>query len=182
MTRQEFLDNVNTWYELIDWCNENGCYVCDEIYDEDSYNERIDDQIVEWARNETWQGLRDILNGLPEGYEYYREDDYGDWYGMDEYGDLDGYLSEALDWGDDNGIWEDDEDDEEEYLEEEEAPEFETEDEDIIEIEEVSFNDLFSSCNSTVQCISNEIREKAEKTESEDEEEFDELFFNFIHT
>ena len=31
MTRQQFIDEVNDWWELIDFCNEEGCSYCDDV-------------------------------------------------------------------------------------------------------------------------------------------------------
>lgn len=32
MTREEFQENVNSWYDLREFCNEYGCEVCSDIY------------------------------------------------------------------------------------------------------------------------------------------------------
>lgn len=45
MTRNEFLDTVNDWYELIEFCNDVGCSYCDDVYSEESMN---DDKVI-WA-------------------------------------------------------------------------------------------------------------------------------------
>ena len=42
MTRQEFIDNVTNFWDLIDWCNEHDCGVCDCVYDDEKYNDYLD--------------------------------------------------------------------------------------------------------------------------------------------
>ena len=41
MTRNEFLDNINSWWELIEFCNDEDCDVCEEIVDEDQKNDGV---------------------------------------------------------------------------------------------------------------------------------------------
>lgn len=115
MTRNEFLNNVTTWGELIDFCNDEGCDYCDDIYSEESRDETINDYLVDWARNESWQDLFSRLDNIETGYDYYKEDDYGDWVGLSD-DDFDDYKDDVLRWMDDNGYW----DEEDEYLEDEE--------------------------------------------------------------
>jgi len=180
MTRADFEDNVTSFYDLIDWCNDNNCYVCEDIYYSESYDDYINGQLVDWARNSDWEELRDSLNDLPNGYEYYLRDEYGDWRGLDD-SDFDEFYREALEWGDDNEIWDDDdeeeapdEDDEEEYVEEESE-----DDEPIVEMG-VSFDDLFTSCSDTVQRISKDNADAKAKLEAEAEAEFDEFMVGIV--
>lgn len=172
MTRAEFEDNVTSFYDLIDWCNDNNCYVCDDIYSSESYDSYINDQLVDWARDYDWEELRNILNDLPTGYEYYLGAEYdNDWRGLDD-DDFDEFYSRALEWGDENEIWDDD--DEEEYVEEE------PEDDDPIVEMGVSFDDLFSSCSDTVQRISKDNADAKAKLEAEAEAEFDEFMVGIV--
>lgn len=182
MTRAEFEDNVTNFYDLIEWCNDNNCYVCDNIYSPESYDDYINCQLVDWARNcGGWEELRDNLDDLPIGYEYYLIDEYDDcWRGLDD-SDFDEFYRDALEWGDENEIWDDDDegeapddDDEEEYVEEE--PE---EDEPIVEMG-VSFDNLFSSCSDTVQRISKDNADAKAKLEAEAEAEFDEFMVGIV--
>lgn len=119
MTRQEFIDNIDTVGELIDFCYEYDCDECEDIYSEDAMDDYINECLTDWARNNTWRDLMNILNDLPTGYDYYRQDDYGDWQGVDDYGDFDDYKQRVLEWGDDNEVWDAEDEEEEEELEEE---------------------------------------------------------------
>lgn len=132
MTRQEFVDDVTTWWELIDFCNDEGCDYCEDIVDEDAYNEYIDDSLYDKVRNghEGWQDIYEWLEGFPTGYEFY--DRYNDC-GVDY--DFDSYKNDVLNWGDECGIWEEDEEEEEEFDEDLE--------EDEEELEEIDYNEFF---------------------------------------
>lgn len=141
MTREEFIDDITTMWELLDFCEEHGCYVCEDVYSDEAYNDFINEDIVEWARNETWENLLSILQDLPTGYDYYRRDEYGDWYGVDSY-DFDSYKNDVLSWGDDNCEW--DEPEEEEG--EEETFEADNEDECVSEQEPFLLTELLSEC------------------------------------
>ena len=46
MTRNEFLDTVNDWYELIEFCNDVGCSYCDDVYSEESMNDDINERLT----------------------------------------------------------------------------------------------------------------------------------------
>ena len=181
MTRQEFIDNITTWWELIDWCRENECHICEDIYDDDSYYDYINDNLVDWAREDSWTELRDRLNDLPSGYDFYQRDDYGDFHALDDYGDFDAFFDEVLSWGDDNNIWEDAEEESPVNNEDEEAED--DEDGEPVEIEDFSFGELFSVCSSAVQRITEENADaaaKAKAAKETEEEEFEEEFDSFI--
>ena len=64
MTRNEFIDNITEWSELIDLCSEYGCSYCDDVYSEYSRDEMINDELVDMARNcDDWT---ELLNTLRE--------------------------------------------------------------------------------------------------------------------
>lgn len=131
MTRQDFINDIECWYELIDFCNEEGCYECEDIYDSEQRDDFLNEEVENIARNETWRGMLETLQGFADGsgYDYYIKDNYGDFVGLDD-DDFDAYKSEVLDWGDRYDIWDDDE---EGYGEA------------SIEPEDVSINDLISA-------------------------------------
>lgn len=160
MTRDEFLNSITNWDELVNWCNEQrDCYVCDDVYSEHSYDEYITDQLSSWVRELTsWEELRNRLEELPIAYDYYRVDDCGDWYGL-EGDDFDDYLGNALAWGDQNSVWDDDE---EEYVED-----IDEADDEPVESEDISVDELFSACNSTIQTIAHAKKAAEAKAEAE---------------
>ena len=122
MTRRDFLSDLDTWWELLGFCSDESCPVCYNVYCDDDRDEFLNSELTDMARDNNWYELRDILNDLPTGYEYYRRDDYGDWYGLDS-GDFEDYKSDVLAWGDDHDIWDPDESETEEESSDEEEPE-----------------------------------------------------------
>lgn len=136
MTRQEFIDDVQYWSELIDFCYEEGCYVCEDVYTSDQRDDRIDEDVSEMMRHNSWRTILDTLQTYDDqsGYEYYSLDGYGDWIGLDD-DDLASYKDDVLEWMDNNGRW-DDENDEDENDEDEDIP---------TETEDLSLNELFNA-------------------------------------
>lgn len=70
MTRAEFDENINSWYDLIDFCQEYGLSSCDNIYDSD--------QVIEIIRDEAnYDGVRGVfylvrnISDLDAEYFYY---------------------------------------------------------------------------------------------------------------
>ena len=109
MTRQQFIDEVNEWQELINFCNDEGCSCCNDVYSEEDRDDYINERLVDMARNaDSWSELLDTLSDITTGYDYYRRDDYGEWCGLDDY-EFDDYKDDVLEWADDQDIWEDDE-------------------------------------------------------------------------
>lgn len=69
MTRQEFIDNIDDYYELRDFCQENDSYEFDDIIDQDSFDEYVNDNI--WNNRYDWRDLQEWLNNIPTGYYFY---------------------------------------------------------------------------------------------------------------
>lgn len=161
MTRQEFLENVTTFGELKDFCYDQDCDLLEDVYDEDSMNEDINEHLVDWAYNDTWQELYSRLEDIPTGYDWYRNDDYDGWIGLDD-SDFDQYKQDVLDWMDVNGYWEDDEDDEgdgDDVFAEElarDAAARERDEEGEIEDEDFSVGDLIGMCGVAFVAIQKE--------------------------
>ena len=147
MTRQEFIDDITSWWELIDFCNDEGYedYI-DDIYSEESREDYLDNDLVQRARNAgSWTDLLSTLDDIPTGYDYYRMDDYGDWHPLDDY-DFNDRKEEVLDRLDEDDFW-DEEDEEEEPVEEYVDPE----DAIPVEDEDIGVAELFTTCNSKLQ-------------------------------
>ena len=136
MTLETFDEEVCDFSDLKDWCSEHSCEYCDDVYDDYAKNDRINEDLVDWARECTWEELYSILDNIPTGYDWYTYNDYGEW----SPADFDSYKSWCRDWGIEN----------DEFY----NPEYEDEDEDEdvdpyelepTEEEEVSLDDMFSS-------------------------------------
>ena len=112
MTRTDFIDDVTTTYDLIDFCVENDIadFVCD-IVDDDEKDSRIDDYLRENAGGrDNWREVYDILDDIPTGYEYYRYNGVDDIRIFDSY-DFEALKDEVLQYCDTHDIFEEDEDD-----------------------------------------------------------------------
>lgn len=119
MTRDEFLDGINSWYELREFCSDFRCDVCECIYSQNEMDEYIDSNLLDMARDASgWEDLLSDLQDYPTGYDYYIRDDDGDFVGADE-SDFSDYKDEVLEWADDEGIFDDDEEDENDGYDEE---------------------------------------------------------------
>lgn len=159
MTRQEFVEDVYSWGDLIAFCCDEGLSHCEDVYTDNDKDECINEDLIEMARDASnWLDLLDTLRSIPTGCYYYRKDDYGEWYGLcDEDSDFNDTKDEILNYCDENNIW--DEEVEESELEETE----EATDDDTFEVDEsASVEELMSVCNSQLQRI---------KQESENEDE-----------
>lgn len=116
MTRTDFIDDVTTPYDLIDFCVENDITdFINDIVDDDEKDSRIDEYLRENAGGrDNWREVYDILDNVPTGYEYYRyngEDDIR----IFESSDFEDLKDEVLQYCDTHDIFDEDEDDTDEY-------------------------------------------------------------------
>lgn len=171
MTRNDFIEDITSWYELIDFCNDEGCedYV-EDVYSEDSYDDYINEEVRDRVRQDGWQDILSWLQNLPDGYDYYIRDDYGEWRGADD-DDFESIKRDVIDYMDDGEYWDDDEEEEpvsnETYADPEDAI--------PVEDEGVSFAELFTACNSKVQKLKSKAIADAAAEERAEETAFDEL-------
>lgn len=122
MTRNEFIDEICDWYDLIDFANNNELSACECIYSDEDRNNEIENLIRDYfSDGYSWQDIRDRLNDFGEGYDYWEKDDWGDWEGMNDTSDFDRYKEYVIEEMDDRDYWDPDpEEDDEEYYEESE--------------------------------------------------------------
>ena len=122
MTREEWIDSMEDFDDLRTWCIDNGVFE-DTMYDiYDDYE--VDDQVNDDVANcdDSWSNLRDYLNDIPTGYNWYRRDGSFDYVGLTHSDFLD-LKQEVLDYLDEYGGYFDDEEEEEEDLAPFEMPE-----------------------------------------------------------
>lgn len=168
MTRSEFLDDVNSWSELISFCDEYGCDYCSDIYDEEQRDDVLNGRMYERARQDSWRDVYEWLDEIETGYDYYREDDYGDFVGLDD-SEFDSYKDDVLSWMDINGYWDDEElEDEDDEIEESASEPIE--EEEAVEEEDFSAAELIGMCSVAFAAIQQENMKKIQ----EDRRMFDE--------
>jgi len=113
VTRQEFIDDITTMSALLDFCYEEDCSVCEDVYSEEAMDDYINENcLVDWARSNSWYGLRDMLNDLPTGYDWYYVNEYGDFEGVDDYV-LEDFKDRVLEWAEDNDVFDQEEEEDE---------------------------------------------------------------------
>lgn len=74
MTRQEFIDDVTTFGDLMDIASDVGIDFLDDIVYDDERDEEIDEAIRDRLDHEYWGEIRDWLNNIETGFEWYRRD------------------------------------------------------------------------------------------------------------
>lgn len=138
MTHREFEDIVS-WGDLVNACDEECCYVCEDIEYGESLHTLISDDLYDRARynGDSWTDIRDWLNGIDICDDcWYIRDDYGEWRELDDY-DFNDYKDDFYSWLDENDAWEDDE-------EEPDCPEEEPESVNEFDFELTAVEDVFS--------------------------------------
>lgn len=144
MKRDDFIEDINDFYDLLEFCRDNECYECDDIYDEDCMSDYVNEQIETWISQMSWTELRDKLDAIDTSYSYFILDEYGDFQGADD-NDFQIYKDMVLDWADNQDLWED-EDDEEDFDEYEEYSDCEGETEAADDEEPITIPELLASC------------------------------------
>ena len=114
MTRQEFIDDVNTWGDLFSFCSDEGCELLEDVYDEDGFVDAVQYDVDE--SDYGWMDLKDYLNDLPEycGGTMYRRNGFFEYDMLDDDYDFEAYKEDVLRWADDYGRF-DEEDGDDEY-------------------------------------------------------------------
>lgn len=122
MTREQWMESIDDIDDLMAFCYHEDCPVLDDVvYSDEAMDDYINEfQLVDWAQNNTWYQLKDLLSNLPGGENWYKKDEYGDWLYIDAYDLLD-FIEGVADWCEENGYF--DEEEEEEPAEPEPAPE-----------------------------------------------------------
>lgn len=170
MTRQDFIDGITTWSELIDFCYNEDCDICEDIIDSDEMDEEISDNLSEEARECSWRDIRDALNDITTGYSYYRRDGSFDYVPMDD-SDFDSYKDDVIEWMDNGGYWDDEENYDDEPFYDEYSDfncEENEEDAEITAVEEdFSVGELMGMCSVQFLGIQREAAQRRKQTDRE---------------
>ena len=166
MTRQDFIDNVNDWWELKDFCNDEDCDICSDIYSDEDMDEEINYAIRGYSDDYQWYELRDLLRGIPSGYSFYRQNGSFDWEGLDDDADFTSYKDDVLEWMDNGGYWEDEDDDGFDDCEEGLCADQEDDEEEPAPTEDFSVGELIGMCSASFVTMWQENR-RAQQEEDE---------------
>ena len=185
MTRQDFLDIYDDFYELKNFCSEHGCYELDDVYDSDDRDYYINEELAE--NREGWRDVLCWLRNIDDGYNWYERNEWGEWNGIcdDEFED---YRDRVLDWCEENGIFDEEEEEEEPSPDPEEEREFESFGQDF------SVDELYSAASAVYGSIeqeraasaeqaareAEELRKEAEEAKAREQAELDAAFESFV--
>lgn len=111
MTRQEFIDRVNDFEDLLYFCSneslENDLDWYYDIYGSDEMSERVEEDITEALNSNYWYDIRDMLNYIPDTGDYFERGDTLAYNCIDN--DFDQFKDDVLRCADARGLWEEDE-------------------------------------------------------------------------
>lgn len=160
MTRNEFINDINDWEELIDFCRDMNYELCDDIYSEYSRDDYINDYLENIASEcGDWRSLISTLEDITTGYDYYLYESTTDWRGLDD-GDFECYKETVVEWMDDRELWSEEEDDEEEECN------VDPYDLSPLETEDISISELFSACSQGLKSITDADKASDEAAEN----------------
>lgn len=159
MTRQEFIDDVTTFDELHSFCIDIEYDLQEDgAYSEDEYDEYINEEAYEIARENDWRDLRGWLSELPDGYDFYVKDAWEDWGGR-SCREIDDLKESVLEYADQNDLFDVEEEEPEEYIEEGAE---EPEEDDFEDVEDCDMSDFIWAGNAALR----ELQEQSEKEEA----------------
>ena len=115
MTKDEFCSTIDSFDDLINFCEVNGCiHIIEGIERQEDFDEWVWDQIEGMRRHWFWNELAYKLQDLYEpSTDYFKPTDlleYDELYADD----LDEYVDEVIAWGEEEEFWDEDEEDEDE--------------------------------------------------------------------
>lgn len=130
MTRDEFINEVTTFDDLVCFCNTNGLeHIVEYIRDGEDYENYLDELFRDMIYDYGWREARDQMNNVDnDGYDWY-ETSYGDWVSINEDDNLDEYKDQVIEAMDRDEAW-----DEPEEPDQEPEPEEEEEDDEYLDI------------------------------------------------
>ena len=137
MTIREFDETIDTFWDLKNFCEDNGYeYFTDDIVDADTMDYIVIDRVRTMLANCNLAEIRDYLDDIPEGGDFYEFHNDGSdditVFDDDDFAYLRREVREQLEM--DSFFEEDDEEDEEDAVVEEE--------EEVVEDSEISINDM----------------------------------------
>lgn len=74
MTRAEFINDITSIWDLVNFCEDNDLEeFVEDIVDDDGRDDRLDEYLRENAgRYDSWSEVLDILYNVPTGFDFYR--------------------------------------------------------------------------------------------------------------
>lgn len=111
MTKQEFIDRVNDFEDLLNFCSnesiENDLDWYYDIYDYNEMREEVERDITEALNSNYWYDIRDMLNDIPDRGVYFERSDILMYNCIDD--DFDQFKDDVLQYANAHELWEEDE-------------------------------------------------------------------------
>lgn len=107
MTISEFERYITTWDELLEFCNDNGLYTCEDIASESIYEEWVEEDIAN--RECSWYALADYMQELPRYGEYFVRNSWLDYEVLND-SDFESYKQGVYEEALNDDIFDDDDD------------------------------------------------------------------------
>lgn len=145
MTRDEFIQHIETLSDLFEFCYEHDITeMTEDVYSEEELQSYIASEVREYARQNGWVYLRDTLDDIAAGYDYYRKTGWMEFETIED-DEFDELKERTLCLCDESFIWDEEDDDEivEEIVQESES------DEEPIPEESITPSDLFAFARQT---------------------------------
>lgn len=109
MTRSEFIDSVEYFSELQEFCSDEGINVLDDYFDESDLDYNVESDICDCDYG--WRCIRDLLNDIETGCDFYRRLGWLCYEGCGSY-EFEQLKNEVLEIMDGRGEWDPEDDDE----------------------------------------------------------------------
>jgi hypothetical protein len=122
MTRDDFINDVCGWEDLMQFCRDEDLGDCEDIVDFDGLNDTVNEELPDFVSNHSWRDVLDMLQNIYTGYEYYRQDGFISFTGLNS-GDFDNYKENIANYMDENDLWDELEPDLEPDIEEDDSSE-----------------------------------------------------------
>ena len=103
MTRAEFINTVDSWPDLLDFCYTHNCPVYDDIHIAEERDRIVLNNIREWTYGMTWQDILDLICDIPTSGDVFSYDEYGQWHDITE--DFPEWKDKVILWGNQTGFW-----------------------------------------------------------------------------
>lgn len=161
MTRREFIEEVTSWYELKNFCDEEQIDFCDNVYSDSEKDDYIDERLDEIITGSSWQDVYGVLDDIPTGYEYYFIEDVYDIRAAYD-SDFDRLKQEVLEYYDNNEYW-DEEEEEPVYVD---GDDYEEPDEFVADTS-VALDDFFASSADDLTKITSEAKANEAKANAD---------------
>lgn len=172
MTRDEFINEVTTFDDLVCFCNTNGLeHIVEYIRDGEDYENYLDELFRDMIYDYGWREARDQMNNVDnDGYDWY-ETSYGDWVNINEDDNLDEYKDQVIEAMDRDEAW-----DEPEEPDREPEPEEEEEDDEYLDIcpQEIDADGLMAENSGFLAMVSEKESECASDNDEPDDVEHSE--------